>query len=89
LIGHSFGGYISGHYALKYPDRIHKLLLMSPIGIRVAPEGEDGWKRFMTKSESVKKNGGSPPSALTNILVKTMWNSKTSPISIAKILGLK
>ena len=33
LAGHSFGGYISGQYALRYPDRVTKISLMSPIGI--------------------------------------------------------
>ena len=33
LIGHSFGGYISLCYAIKYPDYIIKLFLLSPVGI--------------------------------------------------------
>ena len=32
LAGHSFGGYISGIYALKYHQHIRKLILISPIG---------------------------------------------------------
>ncbi len=36
LIGHSFGGYISGNYATQYPQHIKKLILISPIGIRDA-----------------------------------------------------
>ena len=35
LAGHSFGGFICGHYAVKYPEHIKKLLLMSPIGVPV------------------------------------------------------
>mmetsp|Transcript_19918 Transcript_19918/g.30673 ORF Transcript_19918/g.30673 Transcript_19918/m.30673 type:complete len:190 (-) Transcript_19918:567-1136(-) len=34
LAGHSFGGYIVGLYASKYPQHIKKLLLLSPIGVR-------------------------------------------------------
>jgi pimeloyl-ACP methyl ester carboxylesterase len=34
MAGHSYGAYISAHYALKYPDKIKKLILVSPIGIR-------------------------------------------------------
>ena len=43
LAAHSFGGYVSGHYACKYPHRIHRLLLISPLGLRVKPPGEDDW----------------------------------------------
>jgi cardiolipin-specific phospholipase len=33
LAGHSFGGYICGHYACKYPQHIKKLLMLSPAGV--------------------------------------------------------
>ena len=33
LAGHSYGGYIAGNYALKYPSNIKKILFLSPIGI--------------------------------------------------------
>jgi len=33
LCGHSFGGYISGHYSKKYPEKIRKLILLSPFGV--------------------------------------------------------
>ena len=35
LIGHSFGGYQVGLYASKYPQHIRKLILVSPIGIKI------------------------------------------------------
>jgi len=38
LAAHSFGGYVCGCYAEKYPQHIKKLLLMSPIGYQVKPE---------------------------------------------------
>lgn len=41
LMAHSFGGYISSHYAVRYPQHIKKLLLLSPIGLRPAPKDED------------------------------------------------
>ncbi|KAI7892042.1 Alpha/Beta hydrolase protein [Mucor mucedo] len=33
LFGHSLGGYFATCYALKYPDRVEKLILVSPAGI--------------------------------------------------------
>ncbi|KAI8970861.1 Alpha/Beta hydrolase protein, partial [Pilobolus umbonatus] len=33
LFGHSLGGYFAACYALKYPERVDKLILVSPAGI--------------------------------------------------------
>jgi cardiolipin-specific phospholipase len=33
LFGHSLGGYFAACYALKYPERVEKLILVSPAGI--------------------------------------------------------
>jgi pimeloyl-ACP methyl ester carboxylesterase len=38
LLGHSLGGYISGQYVEKYPEKIIKLVLMSPVGIPERPK---------------------------------------------------
>ena len=45
LVGHSFGGYIAGMYTEKYPKHVKKLVLLSPIGLRVPEQGEiSKWK---------------------------------------------
>lgn len=37
LVGHSLGGYLSIAYALKFPTRVNKLILLSPAGIPRGP----------------------------------------------------
>jgi pimeloyl-ACP methyl ester carboxylesterase len=33
LVGHSLGGYLSAVYALRYPERVERLILLSPAGV--------------------------------------------------------
>lgn len=33
LVGHSLGGYLSAVYALRYPQRVERLILLSPAGV--------------------------------------------------------
>ena len=40
LSAHSFGGFVCGHYAIKYHMHIKKLLMLSPIGVRHDPAFE-------------------------------------------------
>ena len=37
LTGHSLGGYLSTHYAIKYPLKIEKLCLLSTVGVPIMP----------------------------------------------------
>ncbi|KAM0754094.1 alpha/beta-hydrolase [Meredithblackwellia eburnea MCA 4105] len=37
LVGHSIGGYLSTAYALRHPDRVKKLILISPVGVPLSP----------------------------------------------------
>ncbi|KAH9891461.1 alpha/beta-hydrolase [Xylariomycetidae sp. FL2044] len=37
LLGHSLGGYLGVSYALKYPGRLNKLILASPVGVPEDP----------------------------------------------------
>ena len=42
LVGHSLGGQVAVHYAVRYPDRVRRLALIDPDGL----EGEEGfWLR--------------------------------------------
>eukprot|EP01032_Pedospumella_encystans_P027304 gene27304-30864_t len=40
LAGHSLGGYLAGKYAVKYPDVVDNLVLISPVGIPEPPPSE-------------------------------------------------
>ena len=38
LAGHSLGGYVSSVYALRHPDDLIKLILLSPVGLPEKPD---------------------------------------------------
>lgn len=53
LGGHSMGGQISIVTALKYPERIDKLVLAAPAGIETFSEGEKEWFRRVLTAKGV------------------------------------
>ena len=48
LIGHSMGGQIAAEFALKYPERVSKLVMLAPglSGFRYSIEFEDSIKKI-------------------------------------------
>lgn len=46
LLGHSLGGYLSALFAMKFPEKIKKVILLSPVGLASKPEKGDEfeWK---------------------------------------------
>jgi len=38
LVGHSYGGYLTGTYSSMYPQHIKKLILLSPLGLKFKPK---------------------------------------------------
>lgn len=77
IAAHSYGGYLFGSYASLYPQHVRKLLLLSPLGVKQAPEN-------FTLANMRFQRGNGPPGWATAI-AKTLWG-RVSPFSI---LGLR
>ncbi|MDZ8054274.1 MAG: alpha/beta fold hydrolase [Aulosira sp. ZfuVER01] len=45
LVGHSLGGWIAASYALKYPEQVNGLVLLSPEGVEIAGQ-EKYWQKM-------------------------------------------
>jgi pimeloyl-ACP methyl ester carboxylesterase len=54
-IGHSMGGQVGITFALKYPERLEKLVLASPAGFEEFQKGEGDWLRSVMTVDGVKK----------------------------------
>lgn len=54
LVGHSMGGQISIIFALKYPDKLSKLILAAPAGFEEFQKGEGDWLRSVITMYGVK-----------------------------------
>lgn len=49
ILGHSNGGRIALHYALKYPRKIHHLILLDSAGIEIAPKRLSQKRRILSR----------------------------------------
>ena len=79
LAGHSFGGYICGHYAYRYPQNIKKLLMLSPAGVPYVPPDFD--------VSQLRFKNGKKPSKLLKSIGKNVWNKKWSPFGVMRKSG--
>ncbi|CUS13518.1 unnamed protein product [Tuber aestivum] len=93
LMGHSFGGYLAVRYALKYQNRVNKLILASPVGVPEDPyavreelpdEGAGGGKSALsqeymqTQGEATRSNPNLPDS---HKAPKDSYSSPSAPVS--------
>jgi len=77
LVGHSLGGYLSARYAIAYPDRVEKLVLLSPVGVPELPEEVDDDK----VPEFVKRN------KLVTGIIGAFWSLNVTPQSFVRFIG--
>ena len=94
LTAHSYGGYMCGHYAVKYHQHIKKLLLLSPIGTKVPrpDQLEPGYdpnkewaERIKQQQQANPSQGRRGPPAFLRPLMKYTWERKISPFSVARM----
>jgi len=54
-VGHSMGGQIGLNFAMRYPERLERLILASPAGFEEFEQGEGDWLRSVMTVPGVKK----------------------------------
>lgn len=81
LAGHSFGGYISGLYAIRYPQYIKKLLLLSPLGITRTPPDFDLMREFEKFPPEMR------PPKFVLYLAPLIWKYMSSPFDFVRNTG--
>lgn len=88
LAGHSFGGYISGLYACKYPQYIKKLLMLSPVGIAAKSNNLDFYQKLCKQLDKQKRT--KPPKWFFKCCfgcVHRLWGCKCSPFAVMRKCG--
>lgn len=56
-VGHSMGGQIGLTFALKYPEKLEKLVLASPAGVESFKPGEAKWLRNVFRIDEITASG--------------------------------
>ncbi|KAF9172109.1 hypothetical protein BGX21_002885 [Mortierella sp. AD011] len=98
LVGHSLGGYLSVAYALKYPERVEKLILVSPVGIPENPEAQkapipppptqqDAVPEQSSESQPRASNQAPVRSTWVRKLALGAWERNITPQSIMRFTG--
>lgn len=95
LLGHSLGGYMAVAYALKYPGRLNKLILASPVGIPEDPNAvqaelpepdESTMANEFTQDQGAARHQQPPRRPMPKWLT-TLWDANISPFSFVRWSG--
>eukprot|EP00124_Ichthyophonus_hoferi_P001412 Ihof_evm1s73 gene=Ihof_evmTU1s73 len=76
LLGHSLGGYLSAIYSLRYPERVKKLLMVSPAGIA---EADDRWAQIKAEQRMGVR--------MVMSMASRMWECNITPQSVVRTTG--
>jgi cardiolipin-specific phospholipase len=100
LLAHSMGGYMATCYALKYPGRVKKLILVSPVGFPEDPyavnenlpdPNTSTMENEFTQSQNELASNTPPkakaPRRVIPWWVSTLWDANVSPFSIVRWAG--
>ena len=73
LVGHSLGGFLGAQYALKYPESVKGVTLVSPVGLPEPPPSSEV----------------PPPQSLPSTLraLQVLWSKNVTPQQIVRTLG--
>lgn len=71
LMGHSLGGYLSACYALRFPERVRTLTLVSPVGLPKIPPPYTGSDRLHPAMRALLH----------------AWNWNVTPMKLVRALG--
>merc|ERR1711991_9924 len=72
LAGHSFGGFLSGHYALRHPEDVSHLILMDPWGVAEKPPMAEGGESFKYRTAKYLSERISPFSLMRALPTESM-----------------
>ncbi|CAM9333445.1 unnamed protein product [Chrysoparadoxa australica] len=75
LVGHSLGGYLSVAYAERYPEKVERLVLVSPVGVPDQPPLENYRKQMSLSQRSFFK------------VASSLWERGVTPGSVTRFLG--
>ena len=78
IVGHSFGGYVAGCYAIMYPQYVEKVVLLSPIGVSDPPPNWDYVEYLKRQNWKVR---------WIMMFLSFFWVKNITPVSILRKTG--
>ncbi|KAI9229547.1 MAG: Alpha/Beta hydrolase protein [Piptocephalis tieghemiana] len=97
LLGHSMGGYLSVAYALRFPERVEKLILVSPVGVpssRKDPKALSGRVSLDPNPDSSITQDSPSPSPKYSPFIRgaawlatKAWEASYTPMNLIRAAG--